>query len=98
MGTWPASPRWRRSTITYGPAGRVIATLVVLFPIAFAVFVSVYFLVAAVVWLFLLPTALRDIWRPILVGEVEKSVPVGHLAAEADFVPVIAERAGPKRW
>jgi hypothetical protein len=98
MGNWPATPRWRRSMITYGPAGRVIATVVVLFPIVFAVFVSVAFLFAAVVWLFLVPMALRDIWRPILVGEVEKSVPVGHLAEEADFVPVIAERAGPKRW
>jgi hypothetical protein len=91
--------RWRSSEVTFGPRGRVVATLLVLVPVAYAVFVNVMFLVAAAIWgLFLLPWALRDIWR---------KVPDRDAAAEPAIPPVpgpiaeresILDRPAPRRW
>ena len=57
--------RWLRSEITYGPTGRVVWTVLILAPVIFVVFFSAVFLVAGVIWLFVVPIALRDVWRAV---------------------------------
>lgn len=77
--------------------GRVVATVLVLAPILFAVFVNVMFLVAAVLWLFLVPPALRDIWRRTTVATVE--IPSEDPALrQPPPVPSIHDRTPPARW
>jgi len=58
--------RFERSVLTFGPLGRTIATLLVLLVLAwFVMFGGAFGLViGAVVWLgWVMPRALRDIWR-----------------------------------
>jgi hypothetical protein len=94
-----ATSRWHSSQVTFGPRGRIIATLVVLVPVAYAVFVNVMFIVAAAIWgLFLLPWALRDIWRRVpnreaAAQENARLVPGPILDGES-----ILERPAPQRW
>lgn len=91
--------RWAPSAITFGPAGRIVATVLVLAPIVFAVFVNVMFLVSAVLWLFIVPRALRDIWQRTRVGsrDVPTEDPGLHLS-QPPPVPAIHERQAPTRW
>jgi hypothetical protein len=58
--------RWKKSTGTFGPAGRVIATLLLLVPLPLlAVGASVGFgLIGGGIYvLVVMPWALRDIWK-----------------------------------
>ena len=57
------STRWGRSATTFGPVGRVIATFLLLVPVAFF-FVAGMFWAGGFIWIFIVvPWALRDIWR-----------------------------------
>jgi hypothetical protein len=58
--------RWQSSVLTFGPVGRLVAT-------AFLALVLVWFLLYAGLWAipgvviwagFVMPRALRDVWRP----------------------------------
>jgi hypothetical protein len=62
----PPSSRWQGGAMTFGPAGRVIATMVWgAMPLAAVVLLAPPFsLVFVVVWLFLAPRGFRDIWAP----------------------------------
>jgi hypothetical protein len=62
------SSRWRKSQTTFGPTGRVIASVLLVIP--FVVFVAVTILtgglciIGAVVWGgFIMPMGLRDVWK-----------------------------------
>jgi hypothetical protein len=59
--------RWRKTPTTFGPAGRLLATVALLVPLAFMVVGGMVFTAAwagALIWLVLvMPRALRDIWR-----------------------------------
>ena len=93
----PVHSRWRSSAVTYGPVGRIVATAVVLLPIVFAVFVNSLFMLAALVWLFMLPTALRSIWARVHIGDVDD---LGEPDPRPDIDPhdTIAGRTGARRW
>lgn len=58
--------RWEKSTVTFGPFGRIMMTILVLLPIPFLVVGAAtgFAIMGLGIWLFLaLPLALRDIWR-----------------------------------
>jgi len=85
------------SAVTFGPVGRIVATAVVLLPTVFALFVNSLFILAALIWLFVLPRALRGIWARAHVGDVQDlSEPPPR--PDADPHDTIAGRAGTRRW
>lgn len=92
----PVHSRWRSSSVTFGPAGRVVATVLVLLPFVLAIFVNALFIVAAAIWLFTVPTALRSIWARVRIGERELSDPGPSPAIDPE--DGIAARQGPRRW
>jgi len=59
--------RWRKTPTTFGPLGRILATLGLLVPLVFMVVGGMVFMAAwagAVLWLVVvMPRGLRDIWR-----------------------------------
>lgn len=57
--------RWQTSVTTFGPVGRVVVTALLLAVLAwFLLYAGVFGLVGAVVWVgWVLPRALRDVWR-----------------------------------
>ena len=59
--------RWQKTPTTYGPVGRILATLALLVPLSFMVVGGMVFTAAwagALIWLVVvMPRALRDIWR-----------------------------------
>jgi hypothetical protein len=58
--------RWQKSTGTFGPTGRVIATLLLLVPLpllAMAATVGIGIIGAGIYVLVIMPWALRDIWK-----------------------------------
>jgi hypothetical protein len=94
----PGTSKWKRSAVTYGPVGRVVATVLVLFPVVFGALFSVFFLIAAAIWLFgIVPIALRGIWRQVRDDEAPATLELGPdhsvLPGEA-----IKDRVGPVRW
>jgi hypothetical protein len=92
--TRPTS-RWKRSEVTFGPIGRIIATAVVLVPI----FYSVFFLVAAVLWAFLiLPMATRDIWRRVRTDDVPPALVIPPEPGPLAPGESINDRVVPRRW
>jgi hypothetical protein len=95
--TQPTS-RWARSEVTFGPIGRIVCTALLIAPILFALFYSVFFLIAAVIWLFVLPVALRDVWRAVKVrGTAEPIVMPPELEPPAPGES-INDRKPPTRW
>jgi hypothetical protein len=91
--------RWRRSEVTFGPVGRLVATVVVMVPIVFAIFYSVFFIIAAAIWaLTLMPWALRDIWRRTYVGTAEPSIVLPPEPAPLTPGESILDRQPPARW
>jgi hypothetical protein len=84
--------------VTYGPIGRVAWTLALVVPIVFGVFYSIFFLVAAATWAFVVPVALRDVWRAV---RDPTQAPALRLPSHAD-PPVpgegIQDRRPPSRW
>lgn len=59
--------RWGKTPTTFGPVGRVLATLGLLVPLVFMIVGGLVFMAAwagALVWLVVvMPRGLRDIWR-----------------------------------
>jgi len=83
--------------VTFGPVGRVVATVLILAPVVFGVFVSVFFLVAAAFWACVVPFALRDVWRRTRVGSQAVPDLVASSAAHSNEDPICA-RVPPRRW
>lgn len=61
------NPSRDEGAMTVGTAGRVGVTALLFVPVAFGIYFSVFFLVAAVVWMLVLPMALHQIWQPARV-------------------------------
>jgi len=58
--------RWKKSSNTFGPTGRVVATLLLLVPLpllAMAIGVGIGIIGAGIYILVIMPLALRDIWK-----------------------------------
>jgi hypothetical protein len=58
--------RWKKSTGTFGPVGRVVATLLLLVPLpvfAMAVSVGIGIIGGGIYVLVVMPWALKDIWK-----------------------------------
>lgn len=92
----PVHSRWRSSAVTFGPVGRIVATVLVLLPFVFAIFVNTLFIIAAAIWLFTAPTALRSIWARVRIGERELAEPEPLPRTEPE--DAIAGRPGARRW
>jgi hypothetical protein len=56
--------RWKSGSMTFGPVGRVVLTILVFLPYPLFILNLPFGLVGVVVWTGLMPRALRDIWRP----------------------------------
>lgn len=95
--------RWARSTVTFGPVGRVVATVAVLLPIwwwlAWALFAAV---LGLPVYLFvLLPWAMRDIWRRVPTRPLDPlgvGVVAGLEPPAVEPETSIERRTPPPRW
>jgi hypothetical protein len=55
--------RWRSSSVTFGPVGRVVLTICSLLPYPLFIINLPFGLVGVVIWTGLMPRILRDIWR-----------------------------------
>jgi hypothetical protein len=56
--------RWRSSSMTFGPVGRVVLTICSFLPYPLFIINLPFGLVGLVIWTGLMPRILRDIWRP----------------------------------
>ena len=93
--------------VTFGPVGRVVATVLVVLPLWWLVFgAGVFGIVGAALWVVgVLPRALADIWRPALLPSTDltRLRDAAHRAAElqrdAELRPDGVRRPDPpRRW
>ena len=101
--------RWSRSSMTFGPVGRVVLTGLLLLPIPWlGSLAGPYGLPGLVLWVFVvLPLALRDVWRRVPVPAAQDD-PLGIAEAIPPALPpllsppppesAIESRRGPSRW
>ena len=97
MTTGPRS-RWLRSEITFGPTGRIVCTVLLIVPVLFGIFYSVFFLIAAAIWLFIVPMALRDVWRAVRVPGAEPAIVIPPDPKPPAPGESIHDRKMPRRW
>ena len=100
--------RWQRSVLTFGPAGRLVATALVLLPALWAGGLGLPGLIAAAMWLlFVVPVALRDVWRRAELPPTELTAlrDRAHLEAETrarfesrEAPEPITSNRGQRRW
>lgn len=97
--------RWARSEVTFGPVGRVVATIVVLLPLVWLLTsAGLYGIVGVVIYgTTLVPWALRDIWRRTRRAATEDELLQARLAAElardrATEQAAAEDRTPPTRW
>lgn len=58
--------RWQKSTITYGPVGRVLWTVALFVPEVWLLTQSIFAIFALALWTFwVIPLTLRSIWQPV---------------------------------
>jgi hypothetical protein len=96
--------RWAKSPTTFGPVGRIVATVLVCLPVWWFLFYTGGFgMVGLLLWvLVVLPWALRDIWRRVPTVPLD---PLGvgqgfprESATEVDPSNSIANRTPTARW
>ena len=98
--------RWRTSRLaaselTFGPAGRVIATIVFLSPVFWALdLAGVFGILFALPYLaMVVPQGLRWLWQPVPVELVPDLLPVvDPVAPPVPAAAGIADRQAPSRW
>jgi hypothetical protein len=93
-------PRTRlgRAVASFGPAGRIAATLLLLAPVWWFVTTNTLGVVALPVWvLFVLPKALRDIWLGGR-GHGHRLDGFRRRSRGGERTDAIGDRAGPTRW
>jgi hypothetical protein len=79
LGSLMTYSRWKKSEGTFGPTGRVIATLLLLVPLpllAMAIATGIGIIGAGIYIVLIMPWALRDIWRKASTA-VQPPEPVG---------------------
>ncbi len=92
----PASPdaavlmtysRWKKSTGTFGPAGRVVATLLLFVPMpvfVMAVSVGIGLIGGGIYLLVVMPWALKDIWKRAAIP-IQAPLPPGAASSAPRF-------------
>jgi len=99
--------RFERSVLTFGPLGRVVATVVVLLPLAwFALYANMWGMVGVPLYLiWVVPRALRDVWRPAALPATELTRLRDEMQVAADVAARYADRPvadpenpGQPRW
>jgi hypothetical protein len=108
MNQRPATSRWRGSTISFGPVGRIACTVIVVLPawwlyganvVDLALTFQIGYLFAAIAWtIFVMPIFLRDIWKRV----PDHNAPAVLILSE-DRGPIppgesILDRPAPDRW
>jgi hypothetical protein len=64
--------RWRAGAMTFGPVGRVVASLALLIPFYFFFYAGVLGIVGMAMWIFIvMPAALRSIWKRTRINPPE---------------------------
>lgn len=79
--------RWKKSTGTFGPVGRVVATLLLLMPLpvfAMAVSVGIGIIGGGIYVLVVMPWALKDIWKQAAIP-VQAPAPAGSASSAPRF-------------
>ena len=69
-GPTPKPSRFAKSDTTFGPAGRVIATIAMIVPLVFFVATGIltfdpFVLIGAGIWIGLMVVGLRQVWQPV---------------------------------
>lgn len=97
--------RWQSSVVTFGPVGRVAWTLALLAVLVwFVLYTGPFAIVGLVVWLgWVLPWAVRDLWRRAPLPETELSRlrdETARAAREPEKAPhpVFTDERPPPRW
>ena len=62
--------RWAKSDVTFGPVGRVVASILMVLPLLFLLGTGVFtadpfVLIGAVIWSVLMVTGFRHVWQPV---------------------------------
>lgn len=96
--THPVRSRWLRSEVTFGPVGRVVCTVLLIAPVVFGIFVSAVFFVFGVLWLFIVPMGLRDIWRAVRVPGAPPPIVIPEEPKPPAPGESIQDREIPRRW
>jgi hypothetical protein len=104
----PPMSRWRASSISFGPVGRLVVTAIALVPVwwlfganvvALAMSFQIGFFFAACAWtIFVVPRLLRDIWKKVPDHD---ATPILDLPEDRDPTPPgesILDRPAPSRW
>lgn len=79
--------RWKKSTGTFGPVGRVVATLLLLVPLpvfAMAVSVGIGLIGGGIYVLVVMPWALKDIWKQAAIP-IQAPVTTGSASSAPRF-------------
>jgi hypothetical protein len=63
------SSRHDTTGVSFGLPGRAGVTILLFVPVWFGVFYGLFFLVAAAIWLVILPMALHQVWQPTRVDD-----------------------------
>lgn len=95
--------RWAHSEVTFGPRGRIVATLGMFVPVWFFLFHGgAYGLVGLPIWVFtFLPMGLRDIWRaspPTAADRQAVALQEALARPERPLGEAIRSRPGQQRW
>lgn len=79
--------RWKKSTGTFGPVGRVVATVLLLVPLpvfAMAVSVGIGIIGGGIYVLVVMPWALKDIWKQAAIP-IQAPAPPGSAPSAPRF-------------
>ncbi|MBV9871584.1 MAG: hypothetical protein JO214_13275 [Frankiaceae bacterium] len=100
--------RWKRSAVTFGPAGRVLATVVALLPVWWLVGVNIPGLAMSyqIGWLFagflytvfVAPMILRDVWKRVPDRDRPPVLDLPSDPGPPAPGESISDRAMPPRW
>jgi hypothetical protein len=96
-GSCVSYSRWQASAYTYGPVGRVVATVLVAAPVVYGLVFDIFFLIAGSLLLPVAVVALRHIWAPVPIRRSSPAVPPFASPAHMDGNSIL-KREGARRW
>jgi hypothetical protein len=101
----PATSRWKASAISFGPIGRIAATVLALLPVWWLLGANLtelalryevgYFLGACAYSGLVIPLILRDVWKRV---PDRGAAPTLELPPEPAAYQSVLERDAPTRW